>query len=493
VTREPVLAAHGVSKSFGTTAALSNVDFACYPGEVHALVGQNGAGKSTLMNLLAGVFAPSSGHLTLGGSRATFRHPVEARRAGIRVVYQTPDLVPHLNVAENLFLGEEPATRLGVLSQRRLYQDAARISSELELGLPLRAPVTSLSPSQQQLVTVARAMATRSDTIAAGARVLILDEPTAALSPGEAGHLFRLIKRLKERGTAIVYISHRLEEVLDIADTLSVLRDGRLVETVPREGVTRERLIRQMTGGDITERSRREHSHDKRPPLLRVRDLQAACLGPFALELLPGEILGVAGLVGSGRTELLRLIFGADRRSGGTVELNGTALPPRDPGAAIRAGMGYVTEDRQLDGLAPTLSVRTNLTMTRLRELRAERTIADELIARLHVRGRANQPVNELSGGNQQKVTFGKWLKEGLRVLLVDEPTQGVDVGAKDEIHQQLLTLAKTGVGILLVSSDFAELLLLSDRVVVLREGRQVRELEGAGLSEEAIVTTALG
>ena len=482
----PVLRAVGVSKSFGATRALTNVDLASYPGEVHAVVGQNGAGKSTLMNVFAGVYPPSAGFVELDGRPVRFGHPAEARRAGIRTVYQAPDLIPHLTVAENLYLGEEPG-RGPFLSRRRLYQQAEELVTRLGLAVDVRQPAAALSASQQHLVTVARALASP-------LRVLILDEPTAALGPHEVDYLFGLVEDVRAGGAAVLYISHRLEEVVRIADRVSVLRDGRLVWTGPTAETSREQIVRHMTGEELPDlhtMERREGTYG--PVALEVEGLTAPGLGPIDLEVRAGEVLGLGGLVGSGRSELLRLVFGADRPTSGEVRVGGVRLRPGDPLAAVAAGLGFVTEERLKDGLAASLPVRSNLCMTRLDELGQERSIAERLIAQLDVRGRPHQPVSELSGGNQQKVVLGKWLKDDVKVLLVDEPTQGVDVGAKAEIHAQLRKLADAGVAVLLVSSDIAELVALSDRVLVMRDGRVVRELGADGLTERAVVDAAVG
>ena len=481
-----MLCAVVVSKSFGATKALTNVDLASYPCEVHAVVGQNGAGKSTLMNVFAGVFPPSSGSVELGGEPVRFGHPAEARRAGIRTVYQTPDLIPHLTVAQNLFLGEEPSSG-PLLSPRRLYAQAEELAARLELALDLHRPASSLSASQQHLVTIARALASP-------LRVLILDEPTAALGPSEVDYLYGLVDKLRADGAAIIYISHRLDEVSRLADRVTVLRDGGLVWSGPANETSREQIVQQMTGRAVGELAAGSSQEERPgPALLQVKGLAAPGLGPFDLEVKPGEILGIGGLVGSGRSELLRLVFGADKPTRGEVIVASSRVRPGDPLASVGAGMGFVTEERLRDGLAANLPVRNNLTMTRLGELRSESSIAERLIARLGVRGTAKQPVGELSGGNQQKVVLGKWLKDGMKVLLADEPTQGVDVGAKAEIHDQLRALADAGVAILLVSSDFAELIALSDRVLVMRDGQLVKELARDEVSERAVVDAAVG
>lgn len=486
-----MLATHRVSKRFGATRALTDVDFASFGGEVHAVVGQNGAGKSTLMNLFAGVFQPSSGELVLDGAPARFAHPVEARRAGIRTVGQIPDLIPHLDVAQNLYLGEEPGPLPGILSPRRLYSQSRELLGRLRLELPLRLPVAQLSLSQQQLLMVARALATP-------ARVLILDEPTAPLGPHETEYLFDLIEQCRIDGLAVIYISHRLEEVMRIADRVTVLRDGQLVATGPTNETSRDVMVGHMTGGKkVGDLERRARHAAPGEPVLVVKDLLASGLGPFSLSVRAGEIVGIGGLVGAGRSELLRLVFGADRRAGGDVLILGSggaiSLPPGNPSASVAAGLGFLTEERLKDGLASGLPVKVNLSMTQLDRMSSERKLAARIIDRLSVRGRSEQPVSDLSGGNQQKVALGKWLKDDVRLLLVDEPTQGVDVGAKKEIHRELLELADQGVGILLVSSDFPELLALSDRVLVMREGRIVEELVGDDVTEARVVAGAIG
>jgi len=464
----PLLEMRNVTKRFGAFEALKGVDFDLYPGEVHALLGENGAGKSTLMKIVAGVQPATSGTLRVGGEEVAFRGVGDAQAHGVAMVYQELALATDLSVAENLFLGRlEP-----FVSHRRLAERARPLLEQVDLDVPPLTALGALAVGEQQLVEIARALGQER-------RVLVFDEPTAALSSAETERLFGLIRRLKERGVGIVYISHRLEEVFAIADRVTVLRDGRRVLTAPLAELTPDDVVRAMVGREVL-RFQREPTVRAAAPPFRF-EYGGDGLAPGAIELRPGEIVGAAGVVGSGRNKLLATLFGL----GGEARLDGARVA--SPADAIAKGMFLVPEDRKLAGLVLDLSVRENLTLAILPRLvragmfldrRQEGQEARRWIERLHLRPpEPEKPVVELSGGNQQKVVVGKALATGPRVLLLDEPTRGVDVGARSEIYRVIDELAREGMAILVASSDTEELVGLADRLLVFRHGRVAVEL----------------
>jgi ABC-type sugar transport system ATPase subunit len=482
----PLLEAHGLGKSFGGLAALEGVDFAGFPGEVHAIAGANGAGKSTLMNLIGGVFPPSAGTLRLGGAPASFASPRAAQAAGVSVVYQELAVLPLLTVAENVHLG-----RGGRFSRERLVAETEALCRAWGLSLDPRAVAGDLGVAAQQLIEIARALA-------GTARVLVLDEPTAVLSLGERDRLFAIVAELRRRGLLVLYVTHRLEEIFAIADRVTVLRNGRKVATLEVAATSQAELVRLMIGHEVRER------FDLPKLAAAARRIEIAGRTPrgdVALTLRGGEIVGLAGLVGSGRTRLARAIAAVDRAWPMTIRIDGAPLRLRSTGDAIRNGIVYLTEDRKRDGLFRTLPITANASAAALGRFtragflrrRAEREAVGATLARLRLVARAlDAPVRELSGGNQQKVLFGRALLCAPRLLVCDEPTRGVDVGAKDEIYQILVDLAAQGVAVLLVSSEMKELLALSHRLVVMRDGRIVREIAGAA-DEHAVLMAATG
>lgn len=485
----------GVAKRFGPVAALEDVEFTLYPGEVHALVGENGAGKSTLMKILAGVYEPDAGEYRYEGRAVRFSGPEEARALGISIVYQEPTLFPDLSVFENLFVGRYPRRGpLGWIDWRLMRRKAREILDALQASVDLDARVGDLGIAHRQLVEIARALTV-------DVRVLIMDEPTGSLSPQDVEQIFRIVRRLREAGVSIVFISHRIDEVYEIADRITVLRDGRYVATRPAAGLPRDELIRLMVGRPLDQLFPKEHV----PPgevVLEVRGLSR--LGEFrdvSFQVRAGEIVGVAGLIGAGRTELARAIFGVTRPEQGQILLDGRPVHFRSPADAIAAGVAYVPEDRHLQGLILPMSIRENMTMATLDRLArrgfvrkpAETDLAAGLIDRLAVRCTGpEQPTLALSGGNQQKVVLGKWLAGRPRVLILDEPTRGVDVGAKAEIYVQMNALARQGLAILMISSDLPEILGMSDRILVMSDGRLVAEFDRAGATQERIMAAAL-
>ncbi|GAA1319908.1 sugar ABC transporter ATP-binding protein [Pseudonocardia xinjiangensis] len=484
----------GVTKSFGGVPALRGVDFDLRAGEVHALMGENGAGKSTLMKVLAGVHAPDAGTIRIDGEPVTVSSPIEAAALGIVIIHQELNTVPDMTVAENLALGAEPRTRWGGLDRRRVLRDATDKLARVRADIDPRLPMRRLSVGRQQMVEIARALAE-------DARILVLDEPTAALSDREARQLFSLIDEMRAAGMGLVYISHRMEEVWQLADRVTVFRDGRSVGTSEKADITPEKVITQMIGRNVEEL----YVHDDRTPgevVLRVQGLtDGAGIGPVDLQLRAGEVVGMVGLIGAGRTEIARMIYGADRARGGTVELDGKLLDNRSPAASIRDGIGLLPESRKEQALFPLMSIRDNLVagalgrLSRLGVLR-RRAIGDAArrqMDALGIRTSPSQDVGHLSGGNQQKVVLGRWLTVGPRVLILDEPTRGVDIGAKYEIYRIINEQVRRGVAVLMVSSDLPEALGISDRVLVVRGGRIVAELDRQEATEEAVMLHATG
>lgn len=483
---QPLLEARGLGKSFGGTVALEGVDFAAVAGEVHAIAGANGAGKSTLMNIIGGVFPPSAGTLHLAGAPALFDSPRAAHAAGVSVVYQELAVLPLLTVAENVHLG-----RSGGFSRRRLVAETEALCREWGLPLDPCAVAGELSVAGQQLIEIARALAGTT-------RVLVLDEPTSVLSLGERDRLFAIIAELKRRGLLVLYVTHRLEEIFAIADRVTVLRNGRKVATLEVSATSQAELVRLMIGHDVRER------FDLPPVPAAPRRIEIegeTPRGKVRLTLNGGEIVGLAGLVGSGRTRLARAIAAVDREWPMTVRIDGKPLRLRSTGDAIRHGIVYLTEDRKRDGLFRPLPIVVNASAASLGRFsrwgllapRPEREATGAVLRRLRLVARSlRAPVSELSGGNQQKVLFGRALLCAPRLLVCDEPTRGVDVGAKDEIYEILMDLAADGVAILLVSSETKELLALSHRLLVMRDGRIVREIVGR-TDEHAVLMAATG
>ncbi len=492
-----MLQAVGLDKSFVELRAVDSVDFDVHAGEVHAIVGENGAGKSTLIKMLSGVLTPDSGEILIDGKAAVLHDVAAAQDHGIAVIYQERAVVPELTVAQNIMLGHEPTQRfLGLIDRGALRRKAEQIWALLGSPAAVDAIVRELGPSIQQVVDIARALAF-------DARVVIMDEPTAALTHQETQRLFEIIRGLRSRGTAVIYISHDLEEIFEIADRVTVLRDGRLVRTLPVSEVTRPALVRMMIGRDIDERARQAAAAAEGEVLSVSRLRRGTVLDGISFSVRAGEIVGIAGLVGSGRTELLRAIFGADRIDDGEMTLNGRAYSPRSPIDAVKAGVGFVPEDRKLEGLVPNFTVSENLSLPNYDLVSTGRIWLDSaregrLAERMVGQLRIDPPIprwrtNHLSGGNQQKVVLAKWLVKEPKLLLIDEPTHGVDVGAREEIYRVIDDLAKSGTAVVVVSSYLPEVLRISDRILVMRDGRMVLEVDRAKASEEVLLDAATG
>jgi ribose transport system ATP-binding protein len=493
----------GISKAFSGVRVLHDVTLRVRRGEVHALLGENGAGKSTLVKVLSGAIDDYDGRIVLDGADASIRSPRDAEQRGIAIIHQELNLVPELSVAENIFLGREPQRLPGLIDGARMVRDAAAILATLNFPAPPTTIVSRLRVGEQQLVEIAKALSLN-------ARILIMDEPTSALSGTEARTLFGVIRRLTAQGTTIIYISHRLEDVFELADRITVLRDGRHVATLAAKQTDRRELIRLMVGRDVGEFFSR-HRRPQERVVLSVRDLwreaprgrggRRRSVAGVSFDVRAGEIFGIGGLLGAGRTEILQTIFGAaDGRWGGEIRLDGRPVAIASPMDAKRAGLSLVTEDRKFDGLVLGAGVDLNLALPSFDRLSrggvvsvaAELALVLDYMQRLRVRARdRHQPAGTLSGGNQQKVVMGKWLATQPKVLLLDEPTRGIDVGAKAEIYELLSLLAQEGLAIVIVSSEMPELMSLSDRVLVMREGRPTALLEREEFSAEQVMEYA--
>ncbi|AVH55100.1 MULTISPECIES: sugar ABC transporter ATP-binding protein [Streptomyces] len=492
-----MLSVTGLSKTFPGVRALSSVDFTARAGEVHALIGENGAGKSTLIKVLTGVYQPDEGEVTYDGSPVRFTTPLQAQQAGISTIYQEVNLVPLMSVARNLLLGREPHNRLGLIDFRRMHQQAEEALRGLGIRVDVRRQLRELGVGAQQMVALARA-------VSVDARVVIMDEPTSSLEPREVETLFGVIRTLRESGIAVIYVSHRLDELYAICDTVTVLRDGKLVHTGRIADLDRLRLVSLMLGREIgvvqdEGLTKFTGSHDAASePVLRAENLTVRHqLHGVSVAVRPGEVVGLGGLLGSGRTETAKAIAGALRIDSGRVVVAGTAVRSGSTPAAIRAGISLLPEDRKAEGVVPGLSVRENIALAALPglsrfglvdEARIDR-IVDTFMKRLRIKAAGpHQKVGELSGGNQQKVLLARWLAMHPKVLLLDEPTRGIDVGAKAEVQKLIDELADDGLGVVLISSDTEELIEGSDRVVVLKDGAVVAELTGDAVTEDRLM-----
>ncbi len=494
----PVLDAQRITKIFSGTVALSAVDFRVVRGRVHALIGENGAGKSTLVKILAGVESPTSGRVLVDGREMRFESTRDARRLGIGLIHQELQLFPDLTVADNLFVGDERPTRWGTIARQAEEQSARDALARLGASVSPRAVLGTLPLGQQQLVEIARALVH-------DARVLMMDEPTSALTTSEIPVLFQCIRDLTSHGVSIVYISHRLEELLAIADHVTVLRDGRVVGDAPRADVDVPWIVRQMTGRTLAE-TPPASTAAVRAPLLEVDALALpsaagrAALDHVSFQVRAGEVLGLYGLMGAGRTELLETLLGVHRGAAGRIRLAGRDLQPLDVGRRVAAGLAMVPEDRQASGLVPTMSVRENMTLSTLGRLArygylapaAERSMAQSWVSALRIKVPALEaPVGTLSGGNQQKVVIARGVMTRPRVLLLDEPTRGVDVAAKSEILEAMRRLAAEGMGVLFATSELAEIRAAATRVLVMAHGRITADLDAAAATPDVLARAA--
>lgn len=487
----PFIALAGVDKRFGGIHAIEAIDFDVFGGEVHALVGENGAGKSTLMRVIGGGHQPDAGTIRVEGREMTFRNPHAALAEGIAVIHQETALAPDLSVAENVYLGTLPA----VIDWRGLRTKAHELIASLGFDIDPAALVGSLSAAQCQVIEIAKALSGQ-------VKLLVLDEPTAALAPSDANRLLEIVRGLRARGVGIVYISHRLEEVFAIADRITVLKDGKRVDTVKPDSLTRDDLIRKMVGRPLSVLFPQRHA-TLGDEILKVTGLtRGNAVRDVSFTLRAGEVVGLGGLIGSGRTEVARLIFGADARDSGTIELKQKPFAIRSPIAAVRAGIGFVPEDRKGQGAVLSMPIRINATLAALKSVSGpggflkfgrERAFVKELMASLRIKARSmDADVATLSGGNQQKVVLAKWFHADGDLIILDEPTRGVDVGAKVEIYSLINQLAERGKAVLVISSEHQELMGLCDRILVMGEGQIRGQLEPADYSEERILSLSL-
>jgi len=486
-----------ISKSFPGVQALQDVDLTVHPGEILGLVGENGAGKSTLMKILNGVYQADSGAIIWQGERVLIERPQQAQQYGISMIHQELALVAYLDAGKNIYLGREPQRALpGLVAWNKMYDDAQAIIDDLGLQIDVRRPVRFFSIAQQQMIEVAKALSM-------DARLIIMDEPTSSLTEREVVTLFEQMHSLRERGVSIIFISHRLEEVFEVCDRVTVLRDGQLVETNAISELTTDDVIRQMVGREVDQIYERRDEDPTDEIILEVEHLSRGDLiHDISFQLRKGEILGIAGLVGAGRTELVETIFGAHPATAGTIKLAGEAIKIRRPDQAIKQGIGFVPEDRKDKGLFPLMDVAANIVMAKLTDMMRAMLVrwprvhelAQDYVQRLDIRTPSTrQRVANLSGGNQQKVIIARWLTLNPRVLILDEPTRGIDVGAKSEIHRLMHQLAADGVGILMVSSELPEVLGVSDRILVMHEGRLAGEFDPHEATQDDLMSAATG
>lgn len=485
----------GIHKAFGSNQVLSGVDFELREGEVHALMGENGAGKSTLMNILTGMHARDEGVILIDGEETYFANPKEAERRGIAFIHQELNVWPDMTVLENLFIGREISSRWGLLKTDEMKALAEAQFHRLSVDIPLNSEAGECSVGQQQMIEIAKALLT--DT-----KVIIMDEPTSALTEREIQKLFEVIESLKKDGVSIVYISHRMEEIFTICDRITVMRDGRTVDTKDIPETSFDEVVKKMVGRELTERYPARNPSPGKVVLEVKRASRKGLFQDINFQVRSGEIVGFSGLMGSGRTEIMRALFGLDRLDSGEVSVFGKPAVIRKPADAVKLGIGFITEDRKDEGLMLDFSVRENMVLPSLKSFtskglisaQSEKSFVESLIKRLHIKTHSSETAaGNLSGGNQQKVVIAKWVGIGPKLLILDEPTRGVDVGAKREIYQLMNELTGHGVAIIMVSSELPEVLGMSDRIVVVHEGRITGELSKEEATQEKIMTLATG
>ena len=493
-TAAPLVAAEAIAKSYGGVQALKGVSLSIVPGEVHGLVGANGAGKSTLIRVLAGLAQPDAGQLLVDGRPTTIPTPHRATELGMNFIHQELAFVPGMNVIQNIMLGLPKATRFGMVDWRTVAREVAPLAARVGITAPLFASVKGLSTAEKWLINICRALVRK-------ARLIVMDEPTASLSAAEGEKLFRIVEDLSRSGVAVLYVSHRLDEILRLCHRVTAFRDGRSVAEINKTDLTRAALVEAIVGRAVERVTKPADPPPAGAVALSVRGLgRHPRVNGVDFDLRRGEVLGIGGLVGAGRTELVRLIYGADRTDTGTMQLDGQPFAPRSPAEAVRKGLGLVPEERRAEGLLLTKSVAFNLQLANLNRIvhgpalplidgRRRRSLSQETVRDLAVKTPdIETPVGRLSGGNQQKVVIGRWLLRGPKVLILDEPTRGVDIGARGEIHRLIRDLAAKGMAVIAISSEPDELPDLCDRVLVMAEGRIVRELAGAALTRSAII-----
>jgi rhamnose transport system ATP-binding protein len=490
---ESILRMTNISKSFAGVHALRGVQLDLRPGEVHALLGENGAGKSTLVKVITGVHQPDAGEIYLNDQRIHLADPREATALGISAIYQELSMFPDLDIAENIFVGRRPTRTGGLIDWRKMYRESEELLSLLGVHLNLKTKARHLSIAQQQMVEIARALSVN-------ANILIMDEPTSALTLNEVAELFQIVRRLREKGTAIVFISHRLEELFEIADRVTVLRDGAYVDTRSMDGVTQDDLIRMMVGRTVTDLFPKQDV-EAGEVVLRVKNLtRRGAFEDVSFDLHKGEILGMAGLIGAGRTEVSQALFGVAPAHAGTIEIEGQLRRITSPRQAMDHGLALVPEDRQHHGLVPPMDITDNITLPNLPHFakagwlnkKEAQSAAFQAATQLQVKATTVwQKVRELSGGNQQKIVLAKWLSTHPRILILDEPTRGIDVGTKAEVHRLMSALAAEGIAILMISSELPEVLGMSDRILVMHEGKVTGLFDRSEATQEKIMLAA--
>jgi ABC-type sugar transport system ATPase subunit len=489
-----VLEVCNVTKSFPGVRALKDVSLRFYRGSVHALLGENGAGKSTLMKILAGIHAPDAGNIRLKGKEVVFHNPKQSMESGIGMVHQEICLSPFQTAAENVFLGRSPSTKFGFFDWKKLNNEAGKIFEQLGMDVNPADIVGDLSIAKQQMIEIAKAISLNSE-------IIILDEPTSSVTEEERISLFRMIRTLKEKGIAVIYISHRMEEILEIADTYTILRDGELIKSAAVKDATIEDIITGMVGRTLTYVAH-ESASIKDEVVLEVKNLsRRGVFENISFKVRKGEVAGLAGLVGAGRSEVARCIFGLDKKDGGSILIDGKECAIRNPRTAIDCGIGFVTEDRKFDGTVLEMTVQENITLPILKLISKagfidrgrDSVIAGSAINEYGVKTPSpKQKVINLSGGNQQKVIIAKWLKTNPKVLILDEPTRGIDVGAKNEIYKMINALTDNGLAVIMISSEMPEIIRMSDKIIVMREGKLTAELPKKGVTQDAIMRYAL-
>ncbi|MGT2933060.1 sugar ABC transporter ATP-binding protein [Streptococcus catagoni] len=483
-----------ISKSFGKNKVLEKIDLLIESGQIHALMGENGAGKSTLMNILTGLFPATSGKIYIDGKEMTFSNPQKAEEFGISFIHQEMNTWSEMTVLENLFLGREIKNRFGLLDQKAMVKKAEQAFKRLGVSIPLNQTIGHLSVGQQQMIEIAKSLLSK-------VSLLIMDEPTAALTDRETENLFRVIASLKSEGVGIIYISHRMEEIFRITDLVTVMRDGIVVDTRETSSTNPHELVKMMVGRELKD-FYPEKASEIGPIAFEVENLSGEGFTDISFQVRKGEILGFSGLMGAGRTEVMRAIFGLDRKLSGQIKIDGKEIKLSNPAEAIKQGVGFLTEDRKDEGLILDSSVKDNMTLPSVNDFvkkwiydeKTSTIFVNQLIDRLRIKSaKPNLPVGNLSGGNQQKVVLAKWIGIAPKVLILDEPTRGVDVGAKREIYQLMNELADRGVPIIMVSSDLPEVLGVSDRIIVMHEGKIAGQLERHQASQESIMHLATG
>ncbi len=489
----PFLRVEKISKFFPGIRALDSISFSIDSGEIHALVGENGAGKSTFVKIIGGIYKPDTGTIYLNESPITFNDPASSQKAGISIIHQELSLALDLTVAENIFLGREMISQFKLINDRKMIAQTRDLLKRLDTTIDPTITVRYLRYGQRQIVEIAKALGQN-------ARLLILDEPTSSLTPHEADNLFNILRKLKKEGVSILYISHHLEEIFQIADCVSVFRDGQFIKTRKITEVTQPELIQMMIGHELNQ-VKKEKKESNGPVLLAVEHITShGAFEDISFQLHAGEILGMAGLLGSGRTEVVRAIFGAEPYHNGLISIRGKPIYIQSPKQAVRLGIGLIPEDRRLQGFLLDKTILENISLASLSELTSygfiqsekERHLAESMKQELDIRcSSVRQIADKLSGGNQQKVVIAKWLASGSEILILDEPTRGVDVGAKTEIHRIIRSLANQGKGILIVSSDLPEIISLCDRILVMHEGHLTGEINGLEATQEEIMRLA--